>query len=202
MRTNICRILFLALCAILFAPAPASARHYRAGWGYQAQYSPYYGGGWSWGYPEGYYRAQRRVRRHSARHYRSESRGWSYSASGNSLVAEARSHIGTNPTGWSRVWCGHFVDMVLRRTGHRGGGNLARGYAHYGRRVSGPQVGAIAVMGRRGGGGHVGVVSGIDKRGNPVVVSGNTWGQGSSRRRVLETVVPRGRVYAYVMPTD
>ena len=42
-----------------------------------------------------------------------------------------------------------------------GGGNLASAYARYGTRVSGPQVGAIAVMGRNGGG-HVGVVSGID----------------------------------------
>ena len=49
----------------------------------------------------------------------------------------------------------------------RGGGNLASGYAHYGHRVSGPQIGAIAIMGRRGGG-HVGVVSGIDANGNPV----------------------------------
>jgi len=55
---------------------------------------------------------------------------------------------------------------VLKRTGHAGGGNLARAYARYGTRVSGPQVGAIAVMGRNGGG-HVGVVSGVDANGNP-----------------------------------
>ena len=64
------------------------------------------------------------------------------------------------------------MDMVLKRTGHRGGGNLAKAYASYGTRVSGPQVGAIAVMGRRGGG-HVGVVSGVDPNSNPIVVSGN-----------------------------
>ena len=46
--------------------------------------------------------------------------------------------------------------------------------------------------GRRGG--HVGVVSGIDANGNPIVVSGN------HGRRVAESVYPRGRVYAYVMP--
>jgi uncharacterized protein (TIGR02594 family) len=112
---------------------------------------------------------------------------------GNALVAEARKYIGTNPTGRSRLWCGAFMDMVLERTGHRGGGNLARGYAHYGRRISGPQIGAIAVMGRRGGG-HVGVVSGIDERGNPIVVSGN------HNRTVAESVYPRSRVLAYVMP--
>jgi hypothetical protein len=49
-------------------------------------------------------------------------------------------------------------------------------------------------MTRRGGGGHVGVVSGIDRRGNPIVVSGN------HGRRVAESVYPRSRVYAYVMP--
>ena len=63
--------------------------------------------------------------------------------------------------------------MVLKKTGHSGGGNLARAYASYGRRVSGPQVGAIAVM-RHDGGGHVGVVIRASTRnGNPIVVSGN-----------------------------
>lgn len=80
------------------------------------------------------------------------------------------------------------MDMVLKRTGHRGGGNLAKAYASYGTRVSGPQVGAIAVMGRRGGG-HVGVVSGVDPNSNPIVVSGNH-----------EFVYPAGRISAYVLP--
>ncbi len=88
------------------------------------------------------------------------------------LVSEARKYIGTNPTGRGSLWCGAFMDMVLKRTGHTGGGNLASAYAHYGQRVSGPQVGAIAVMGRHGGG-HVGVVSGVDPNGNPIIVSGN-----------------------------
>jgi len=68
-----------------------------------------------------------------------------------------------------------------------------RAYASYGSRVSGPQVGAIAVM-RRGGGGHVGVVSGIDPNGNPIIVSGN------HNRTVAESVYPRSRITAYVMP--
>ncbi len=118
----------------------------------------------------------------------------------NSLVSEARKYIGTNPTGRGSLWCGAFMDMVLKKTGHAGGGNLASGYARYGTRVSGPQVGAIAVMGRRGGG-HVGVVSGIDPNGNPIVVSGNTWNRSTGgRRTVAESVYPRSRVYAYVMP--
>jgi uncharacterized protein (TIGR02594 family) len=111
----------------------------------------------------------------------------------NPLVAEARRYLGTNPTGRRSLWCGAFMDMVLRETGHPGGGNLAMAYARYGTRVSGPQVGAIAVMGRRGGG-HVGIVSGIDPNGNPIIVSGN------HNRTVAESVYPRGRIKAYVVP--
>jgi len=111
----------------------------------------------------------------------------------NDLVSEARKYLGTNPTGRGSLWCGAFMDLVLKRTGHAGGGNLAWGYEHYGTRVSGPQVGAIAVMGRHGGG-HVGVVSGIDANGNPIIVSGN------HNHTVAESVYPRGRIAAYVMP--
>jgi uncharacterized protein (TIGR02594 family) len=108
---------------------------------------------------------------------------------GNSLVESARRYIGTNPTGRGSLWCGAFMDMVLKQTGHAGGGNLAWGYSHYGTRVAGPQVGAIAVMH-----GHVGVVSGVDANGNPIIVSGN------HNHTVAEAVYPRGRISAYVMP--
>jgi uncharacterized protein (TIGR02594 family) len=111
----------------------------------------------------------------------------------NTLVTEARKYIGTNPTGRGSLWCGAFMDLVLKRTGHAGGGNLAKAYASYGTRVSGPQVGAIAVMGRRGGG-HVGVVSGVDANGNPIIVSGN------HNHTVAESVYPAGRISAYVLP--
>ena len=107
----------------------------------------------------------------------------------NSLVSEARRYIGTNPTGRGSLWCGAFMDLILKRTGHAGGGNLAKAYASYGTRVSGPQVGAIAVMGRRGGG-HVGVVSGVDPNGNPIVVSGN------HNHTVAESGYPAGRIRA------
>jgi uncharacterized protein (TIGR02594 family) len=111
------------------------------------------------------------------------------------LVAEARRYIGTNPTGRRSLWCGAFMDMVLKNTGHKGGGNLALGYEHYGIRVSEPQVGAIAVMGRHGGG-HVGVVTGIDPSGNPIIVSGN------HNNTVAESVYPRSRIAAYVVPNS
>ncbi len=123
----------------------------------------------------------------------------SYASS--SVLDEARRYIGTNPTGRSSLWCGAFMDMVLKRTGHKGGGNLARGYAKYGTRINGPQVGALAVMTRGKGGGHVGVVSGIDPSGNVIVISGNTWNRGTGGKRVVsESVYPRSRVIAYVMP--
>ena len=113
------------------------------------------------------------------------------------VVAEARRYIGGNPTGRGSLWCARFMNMVLQRSGLRGtGSDMARSFASYGQRVSGPEVGAIAVMGRRGGGGHVGVVSGIDAQGNPIVVSGN------NGNRVREAPVSRGRIYAYVLPTS
>jgi len=110
------------------------------------------------------------------------------------VVAEARRYIGGNPTGRGSLWCARFMNMVLQHSGlHGTGSDMASSFAHYGQRVSGPQIGAIAVMGRRGGG-HVGVVSGIDASGNPIVVSGN------HGHRVAESIYPRGRIYAYVMP--
>jgi uncharacterized protein (TIGR02594 family) len=114
-------------------------------------------------------------------------------ATSNALVTEARRYIGTNPTGRGSLWCGAFMDLVLKRTGHSGGGNLASAYARYGTRVTGPQVGAIAVMGRNGGG-HVGVVSGVDPNGNPIIVSGN------HNHTVAESVYPARRINAYVLP--
>jgi uncharacterized protein (TIGR02594 family) len=110
------------------------------------------------------------------------------------ILLEARRYIGGNPTGKSSLWCAAFMNYVLKRTGHSGSGsNMARSFASYGTRVSGPRVGAIAVMWRKGGG-HVGIVSGIDAKGNVIVISGN------HRKRVAESVYPRGRIYAYVVP--
>jgi len=109
------------------------------------------------------------------------------------LIMEARRYLGTNPTGRAHDWCGAFLDMVLKHTGHRGGGNLARAYASYGTRIAGPAVGAIAVFARRGGG-HVGIVTGIDSNGNPIVISGN------HNHSVAEATYPARRAIAYVMP--
>jgi uncharacterized protein (TIGR02594 family) len=110
------------------------------------------------------------------------------------LVSEARRYLGGNPTGRASLWCARFMNLVLARTGHRGtGSDMASSFASYGHRVSGPEVGAIAVMGRRGGG-HVGIITGIDGHGNPIMISGN------NGNRVKEAPISRGRIYAYVMP--
>ena len=123
------------------------------------------------------------------------------------VVSEARRHLGGNPTGRGRLWCARFMNMVLQHSGYRGtGSDMANSFAKYGQRVSGPQVGAIAVMsrGRRGGRSvtdtqrfdAVGVITGIDASGNPIMISGN------NGNRVREAPVSRGRIYAYVMPTS
>jgi uncharacterized protein (TIGR02594 family) len=120
--------------------------------------------------------------------------GMATSGSSSSLVMEARHYLGGNPTGRGSLWCARFMNMVLARTGHRGtGSDMASSFAHYGQRISSPQVGAIAVMGRRGGG-HVGIITGIDSAGNPIMISGN------NGNRVREAPVSRGRIYAYVLP--
>ncbi|MCD0423873.1 TIGR02594 family protein [Rubrivivax sp. JA1024] len=127
-----------------------------------------------------------------------QSQSWNGGGAGSSLVEAARSYIGSgNPTGRRALWCARFMNMVLQRTGHQGtGSDMASSFARYGQRISGPQVGAIAVMSRGKRGGHVGVVSGIDPNGNPIVVSGN------HGHRVAEAVYSKSRIYAYVMPSS
>ena len=110
-------------------------------------------------------------------------------------VSEARRWIGSNPTSRNSLWCATFMNFVLERSGYSGtGSDAAKSFASYGQRISGPQVGAIAVMTRGKNGGHVGIVSGFDGAGNPIIISGN------HGRRVGEGVYPRGRIYAYVLP--
>jgi uncharacterized protein (TIGR02594 family) len=143
-------------------------------------------------------KAQRRLEQRAARTQPKQAKGEALEAlasasTGNSLIAEARKYLGTNPTGRASLWCGAFLDMVLRRTGHRAGSNLARDYIKYGTRIAGPEVGAIVVFARQGGG-HVGIVTGIDSNGNPIVISGN------HNHRVAVATYPAKRALAYVMP--
>ena len=95
------------------------------------------------------------------------------------------------------IACATFMNMVLAKAGYAGtNSDAAKSFAYYGRRVSEPRVGAIAVLTRGRRGGHVGVVSGIDKNGDPIIISGN------HNKIVGEGIYPRSRVIAYVMPTE
>jgi len=200
-------VVALAMCSLAFAgsASPASARSHH-GTGRHSHHVGHYAMRLA-----RHHRHAARLSREQRRVAQDQSRGFdptranamsdpsSYqttsSFSVSNVVAEARSFIGGgNPTGRASLWCARFMNLVLQRTGHQGtGSDLAASFAHYGHRVSGPQVGAIAVMARRGGG-HVGVVSGIDAQGNPILISGN------NGNRVREAPVSRGRVYAYVLP--
>ena len=105
--------------------------------------------------------------------------------------------MGTNPTDRKRLWCATFMNFVLAKLGYAGtNSDAAKSFAYYGRRISEPRVGAIAVLTRGRRGGHVGVVSGIDKSGDPIIISGN------HNKIVGEGIYPRSRVIAYVMPTE
>ena len=96
----------------------------------------------------------------------------------------------------TKLWCADFMNFVLRRAGGRGThSRAARSFLKYGKRLNGPRVGAIAILYRRGpNNGHVGVVRGTDGRGNPIIVSGN------HGHTVRQSVYPKRRVLAYVMP--
>jgi uncharacterized protein (TIGR02594 family) len=121
----------------------------------------------------------------------------SSSLSSSDVITEARRYLGGNPTGRGSLWCARFMNLVLQHTGHRGtGSDMANSFASYGQRVSGPQVGAIAVMTRGRSGGHVGIITGVDGKGNPIMISGN------NGNRVKEAPISRGRIYAYVMPMN
>ena len=113
-----------------------------------------------------------------------------------SWLAIAEGYKGTNPTRKNSLWCADFMNLVLSQSGMKSSNSsMARSFANYGRRLSGPQVGAIAVLSRGKRGGHVGIVKGIDARGNPIIISGN------HGRRVGEGTYPRNRVIAYVWPS-
>jgi uncharacterized protein (TIGR02594 family) len=200
----------LALCSLTLAvvsAAPASARPYHSRHGHSA-----YAGHHVRHYAHRHYRHAVRLSRWDRGVARMRTRDLAdanasvtpgtSSMTGTSsfgspgIVAEARRYLGGNPTSRSSLWCARFMNMVLQHTGFHGtGSDMASSFAHYGERVSGPQVGAIAVMGRRGGG-HVGIITGIDAKGNPIMISGN------NGNRVREAPVSRGRIYAYVIPTN
>ncbi len=111
------------------------------------------------------------------------------------VVAEAERYLGErNMTGRRGPWCGAFANFILQKTGHAamGGENVAAAL-HYGRHISEPTVGAMAIISTSyGREGHVGFVSRVNDDGSIQLVSGN-WGN-----RVHDTRVPRRQVQAFV----
>jgi len=107
----------------------------------------------------------------------------------------ARQYKGTNPTKRRSLWCADFLNLVLERSGKPGtSSSMASSFIGYGQRLSGPQVGAIAVIGRGRNAAHVGIVTGLDGGGNPVIISGN------HNNTVAEATYSASRVIAYVWP--
>jgi uncharacterized protein (TIGR02594 family) len=98
----------------------------------------------------------------------------------------------------TKLWCADFMNFVLNKAGAKGTkSRAARSFLEFGKKLDGPRVGAIAIMYRAGpNSGHVGVVRGTDGQGNPIVVSGN---HGPT---VTQSVYPKHKVMAYVMPPD
>ncbi len=96
----------------------------------------------------------------------------------------------------AKLWCADFMNFVLRRAGGKGTqSRAARSFLQYGKKLDGPRVGAIAILYRKGtNSGHVGVVRGTDGLGNPILVSGN------HGHMVAQSVYPKSKVMAYVMP--
>jgi uncharacterized protein (TIGR02594 family) len=98
----------------------------------------------------------------------------------------------------SKLWCADFMNFVLRRAGGKGTqSRAARSFLQYGKKLDGPRVGALVIFYRKGpNNGHVGVVRGTDGQGNPIVVSGN------HGQTVSQSVYPKSKVMAYMMPPD
>jgi uncharacterized protein (TIGR02594 family) len=98
----------------------------------------------------------------------------------------------------SKLWCADFMNFVLRRAGGKGTqSRAARSFLDYGKKLDGPRVGALVIFYRKSpNNGHVGVVRGTDGQGNPIVVSGN---HGNT---VSQSVYPKSKVMAYVMPPN
>lgn len=118
--------------------------------------------------------------------------------SSNALVTRARAYVGktAGELGLRRsLWCGAFMAFVApAAAAHVPNPQVAKNWRAAGRRIAGPQVGAIAVLDGAGGHGHVGVVSGVTAKGDPIIISGNY------NNRVAEAPYPRSKVIAYVEP--
>jgi hypothetical protein len=120
-------------------------------------------------------------------------RAWSGSAinPGPDLVAAMQQHLGRNPTGWSRNWCGHYLGLIARGLGLKppAGAALAANWRHFGMPAHGPAPGVVAVFAH-----HVGVVVAVLPGSRVLVRSGN------HGHRVADGVYAAGRAIAWRKP--
>lgn len=101
------------------------------------------------------------------------------------LAARAGQYLGTNPTGWARVWCGKFLRLIVPRDPGPAY-DVARNWKHYGAPAHGPVAGAIGVMPH-----HVGIVLGRCEGGGVLLRSGN------HRKRVGDGCYSAARFIAF-----
>jgi uncharacterized protein (TIGR02594 family) len=112
------------------------------------------------------------------------------------VIKLAERYIGTNPTKMRSLWCANFLGMIEKKAGRPGSGsNFARSYATYGKKVSKPQPGDIAVMARGKRGGHVGYFVGWAPNGKAIVISGNSRGGKVSKGQYAAS-----RIFAWRRP--
>ncbi len=105
-------------------------------------------------------------------------------------LKEAAKDVGTNPTGWSRQWCGRYMRTVMPNPISS---NRAIDWRHYGKGLKGPKVGAVAVMPH-----HVGIVQSFDDK-SVTLVSGNHSGSAGARKVGVGRYA-RSRIVAYRWP--
>ncbi|MFN8393493.1 MAG: TIGR02594 family protein [Bacteroidia bacterium] len=93
-------------------------------------------------------------------------------------------------------WCSSFANWVMLQAGQqRTGSALALSWANYGKKLSKPAYGSIAVFKHANGTGHVGFVVGVDK-GRIQVLGGN------QSNMVKISSMGTSEVVAYVVPKD
>lgn len=120
---------------------------------------------------------------------------------GSSAISVAKRQIGTNPTGWKRLWCAVWLNQIEKKLGRPGtGSNLAKSYLSYGKRIplSHARPGDIVVTGRKGGG-HVGYFV-ADNGQTVTLISGNSGGR-KGRRVVAQGQYAKSRVLGVVRPS-
>jgi uncharacterized protein (TIGR02594 family) len=93
-------------------------------------------------------------------------------------------------------WCSSFVNWVMNKAGQGGTNNaMAMSWAKYGKKLTKPAYGAIAVFSYGGGKGHVGFV--VGKKGSNILVLG-----GNQGNMVKVSSFGTSKVAAYVVPSS